>query len=84
MSKHRHRPVDRLADARAAVDSVPCESVPHIFFPEDIQAGSQRKQAIQMAKRLCSECPIQMACFEYALAAKERHGIWGGTLPSDR
>jgi WhiB family redox-sensing transcriptional regulator len=84
MTKHRQRPIDLLNKARDTVDSVPCEDVPVIFFPEDLPAGGIRKQAIQMAKRLCATCPIQMACFEYALTAKERFGIWGGTLPSDR
>lgn len=84
MTKHRQRPIDRLNDARNTVESTPCQDLPDIFFPEDLPAGSVRKQATQMAKRMCATCPIQMACFEYAITAKERFGIWGGTLPSDR
>lgn len=84
MTKHRRRPIDLFVEARATVDETPCERLPDVFFPEDFPAGAARKQATQMAKQLCAECPIRMACFEYAITAKERFGIWGGTLPSDR
>jgi len=69
---------------RAEEEQAECRSNPDLFFPEDLPAGKARKQAIQMAKQLCGDCPIQMACFEYAITAKERFGIWAGTLPSDR
>jgi hypothetical protein len=55
-----------------------------VFFPEDIRKPREREEAIRIAKLLCASCPIQMACFEYAIVAKERFGIWAGTLPSDR
>lgn len=84
MGHHRQRPLDRLQAARENVESTPCESFPDLFFPEDLPAGGVRKEAIQMAKRMCASCPIQMACFEYAITAKERFGIWAGTLPSER
>lgn len=84
MSHRRQRPLDKFNIEREKVESTPCESMPDLFFPEDLPAGGTRKQAIQMAKQLCATCPMQMACFEYAITAKERFGIWAGTLPSDR
>jgi WhiB family redox-sensing transcriptional regulator len=32
----------------------------------------------------CRRCGAQRACLAYALAADERFGIWGGTLPEER
>ena len=29
-------------------------------------------------------CPLTGACLAYAVAADEREGIWGGTLPDER
>lgn len=33
---------------------------------------------------LCSGCPLLEQCRDYAMEAKEPHGIWGGTRPIDR
>jgi WhiB family transcriptional regulator, redox-sensing transcriptional regulator len=56
---------------------------PEIFFPE--RGGSSRK-----AKMVCHgnsnpalgplrlPCPVRAACFRYALANREQHGVWGG------
>ena len=32
----------------------------------------------------CRRCPAAAPCLAYALAADERYGIWGGTLPGER
>lgn len=31
------------------------------------------------AEALCAGCPFLEACRDYAVAAQEEHGIWGGT-----
>jgi WhiB family redox-sensing transcriptional regulator len=36
------------------------------------------------AKQVCAVCPVQEACLEYALAARERFGIWGGASERER
>ena len=36
------------------------------------------------AKAVCAECPVREACLEYALAAGEHWGIWGGTSAQER
>lgn len=84
MTNHRQKPYDRFAEALDTQGEVPCQSIPDVFFPEDIRKPREREEAIRIAKLLCASCPIQMACFEYAIVAKERFGIWAGTLPSDR
>lgn len=65
-------------------DDVPCKDIPDIFFPDDFPAGNLRKQATEMAKNLCRQCPIQMQCLLYAVTSKQEFGIWGGTLPHER
>ena len=50
---------------------------PELFFAHD-DATTQRAIAI------CAGCPVRTACLEHALAAGERHGIWGGTTEHDR
>mgnify|MGYP001168804789 CR=1 FL=1 len=84
MTNNRQKPYDRFAEALDSQEEVPCQIAPDVFFPEDIRRPKDREEAIRIAKLLCASCPIQMACFEYAIVSKERFGIWAGTLPSDR
>ena len=43
---------------------------PSIFFPAHGDPGIR-------ARKVCANCPVQMDCLEYAIAADE-WGIWGG------
>ncbi|SNT52759.1 WhiB family transcriptional regulator [Rhodococcoides kyotonense] len=36
------------------------------------------------AKAVCVTCPVIDRCRDYAVAAGEPHGIWGGLSPSER
>lgn len=62
------------------------ETAPDIFFidseegatPAEIYAGRK------LAKQICSECPYQIRCAEWAIAKEERLGIWGGLTPRER
>ncbi|HEV2370192.1 MAG TPA: WhiB family transcriptional regulator [Acidimicrobiales bacterium] len=50
---------------------------PDIFFPvTDEEAGE--------ARAVCGVCPVREACLEYALAARERDGVWGGATERER
>lgn len=55
-----------------------CRGVdPDIFFPvSDEDAGP--------AKAICAECSVREACLEYALATRERDGVWGGATERER
>jgi WhiB family redox-sensing transcriptional regulator len=53
------------------------ETDPEAFFPE--KGGSTRE-----AKRICQRCDVRAECLEYALANRERFGIWGGMAERDR
>jgi len=36
------------------------------------------------AKSICELCPVQDACLEYAIAAREKDGVWGGLTARER
>lgn len=38
----------------------------------------------QEAKMICNLCPFKAQCAEYALAAEEEFGVWGGLTASER
>lgn len=39
---------------------------------------SRQPEDIALAKRICSECPVRLACAEGALMRGEQFGIFGG------
>jgi WhiB family transcriptional regulator, redox-sensing transcriptional regulator len=81
---------DPYADLVRAIDDVgttPCRDRPELFFPEDVdrrESMAQRMLYSKMAKELCQSCPIRLVCLEYALAANEDYGIWGGLSAKQR
>lgn len=62
---------------------VECAQVPEAFFPDDEKDSKQRAMMVQVAKQLCSSCPVKAPCAAYALASGVA-GIWGGTTPIER
>jgi len=74
----------KLLSSIHTAGTVPCELFPKFWFPEDFPEPDTREAATILAKKLCTLCPIQKQCFEYALKNDERHGIWGGTSPDER
>ena len=56
-----------------------CRGVdPEVFYPV-----SDEDEALE-AKAICEDCPVRVACLEYALAAREKHGVWGGHTERER
>ena len=50
---------------------------PDIFYPaSDEEAGP--------AKAVCGSCPVRQQCLEFALANREREGVWGGATEKER
>lgn len=39
---------------------------------------------LERAVAVCLECPVAMACLEFALAVHERWGVWGGFTARER
>lgn len=73
----------RLAKAIEAADSIPvCQTTdPEVFFPEP---GTSHTRELKWAIEECNKCPVQRECAEYAIAAVEPYGLWGGLTPRER
>jgi WhiB family transcriptional regulator, redox-sensing transcriptional regulator len=50
---------------------------PEMFFPVTDEEAEE-------AKAICATCPVREACLEYALAHREREGVWGGATERER
>ncbi len=50
-----------------------------VFYP----VTEDEADAVE-GKAICAECPVRQACLEYALANREREGIWGGATERER
>ena len=67
----------------------PCSKVdPDAFFSVDPITPSISNRPDypreREAKLVCSACPYQLRCLEYALKNQDMLGIWGGTTEQDR
>lgn len=59
--------------ARGLCTSIP----PSTFFPSD-GAG------VEVARKICADCPVREACLEHALVNRIDHGVWGGCSERER
>ncbi len=58
-----------------------CRGMPtEVFYPDT----EENDDAAAPAKAICAECPVREACLEYALAAREKYGVWGGLTERER
>jgi len=74
-----------LHEAITDIGGVECESVPEIFFPEDLGQPTDfklKKMAIETAREICMRCPVMDKCLKVGMF--EEYGIWGGTTPEQR
>jgi WhiB family redox-sensing transcriptional regulator len=56
-----------------------CKGVdPAIFHPEDDEDPAED------AKQVCASCVVREACLEYAIATREKVGVWGGYTARER
>jgi WhiB family transcriptional regulator, redox-sensing transcriptional regulator len=55
-----------------------CKGIdPEVFYPVTDEEGDE-------AKAICSSCNVRLMCLEYALASREKDGIWGGATERER
>jgi len=60
-----------------------CQSVdPDLFFP--MSATNPARSELAAAKAVCAGCRVQSECLQYALAAGQVQGIWGGMSEEER
>lgn len=71
----------QLALAVAARPPV-CRRDPEAWWSTAATAAGAERQAA--AVQGCSWCPVLELCRSYAIAAGERHGVWGGTTSAER
>lgn len=57
---------------------------PELFFFEGDEQAPANAAQLEQARQVCSRCPVRVQCGEYALAAFEEHGVWGGMTERDR
>src|ERR1700694_1770493 len=50
---------------------------PATFFPSD-------GVGVEVARRICADCPVKAPCLEYALYNRIEHGVWGGASERER
>lgn len=61
-----------------------------VMFPEtsgklgSIKSTADYHAKYDLARAICEACQIATECLEYALAAKEPFGMWGGLDPIER
>ena len=48
-----------------------------MFFPSD-------GVGVEVARRICADCPVKSPCLEYALRNRIDHGVWGGASERER
>ena len=53
-------------------------SDPDLFYPEDDEDPAEEVKAI------CGGCDFATDCLEYAIAAREKLGVWGGYTARER
>lgn len=67
-----------ITDERPWVVFAACrDAAAELFFPED---KAQEAAAIAV----CGMCPVQLECLDYAIAARETYGVWGGRSERQR
>jgi acyl-CoA reductase-like NAD-dependent aldehyde dehydrogenase len=66
----------------AEVGTVPCQtSDVTAWWPDRRDVDSP---ATHGAIAACRRCPLRDPCAAYAVAADERFGVWGATVPEER
>jgi WhiB family redox-sensing transcriptional regulator len=55
---------------------------PELFFP--IGTGRPALLKLEEAKRVCTGCPVQSLCLEWAMLARIDYGVWGGLSEDER
>lgn len=58
------------------------EEDPDLFFPTG--DGVRAQPQVELARMVCAECPVRLACLRFALATNIDYGVWAGTTPLER
>ena len=69
--------MDQVLDTEWMAQGNCADKPPSLFFPSD-------GVGVEVAKRVCADCPMKAMCLEYALSNRIDHGVWGGTSDRER
>ncbi|MEI2699479.1 MAG: WhiB family transcriptional regulator [Microthrixaceae bacterium] len=69
--------MDQVLDTEWMAQGNCADKPPSLFFPSD-------GVGVEVAKRVCADCPMKAMCLEYALSNRIDHGVWGGTSERER
>lgn len=58
------------------------DTSPELFFP--IGTTGLAIGQIEAAKAVCTTCPSQVPCLEFALGSNQDSGVWGATSEEER
>ena len=62
-------------------DEAKCKGMTDTFF---CPRGGSPTHVHMRAKKICSTCPVQARCLEWALTNGVAHGVWGGMTAPER
>lgn len=80
MDEHGGLSTDLLAWQRHAA----CRGLEaEIFYPPDSDVAGDEETAFE-AKAVCAACAVSGECLEYAIAVREKEGVWGGQTAAER
>jgi WhiB family redox-sensing transcriptional regulator len=57
-------------------------SDPELFFP--VSSTGPAATQVAKAKMVCTGCPVQAECLEFALDSGQDFGVWGGASETER
>ncbi|MCV7067917.1 WhiB family transcriptional regulator [Mycolicibacterium farcinogenes] len=57
---------------------------PALFFHPDGERTRDRAQRQQLARQICSNCPVVRQCHDHAVRFQEAFGTWGGLSEDER
>jgi WhiB family redox-sensing transcriptional regulator len=79
LAQRSHLPTRHRGDLGWRDKAICTHRNPELFFPR-----SKKRAEAKPAKAVCQSCPVVQPCLEYALAADERYGVWGGLSETER
>ncbi len=59
------------------LDKAACRSVGGVFYETE-------EEKVVKAKAICNTSAVRVNCLTYALAHRERYGVWGGMTSDER
>jgi WhiB family redox-sensing transcriptional regulator len=60
------------------------EADPSLFYHPRNERGRTRDNRDHAALHVCRRCPVVELCRDYAMRAREAHGVWGGLTEDER